>query len=271
VKEPVAQLQEALGGSYTIEREVGGGGISRVFLATETALGRRVVIRVLPPELAAGLSVDSFQRDIQLAASLQHPHIVSVLAAGSAGGFLYYTMPMVKGESLRARLTHQGELSVGQAMGILRDVADALACAHARGIIHRDINPDNVLLSDQHGLVANFGVAKALSAPGTPAYMAPEQATADSHVDYRADIYALGAVGYEILAGRPPFLGTSREAVLAGHVTQAPTPLDKVRSSVPSMLVFLIMRCLEKRPSDRWQSAEEVLHQLEAMAAEPQK
>jgi serine/threonine protein kinase len=270
VKELLPQLQGALGGAYTIEREVGGGGMSRVFLATEVALGRRVVIKVLPPELAAGLSVDTFQREIQPAASLQHPHIVPVLAAGSAGGLLYYTTPIVEGESLRARLTHQGELPVAQAIRILRDVADALACAHARRVIHRDIKPDNILLSRDHGLVTDFGVAKAVKALGTAAYMAPEQATADPHVDHRADIYALGAVGYEILAGRPPFLGTSRQAVLAAQVTQAPNPLDKVRSSVPSVLVSLIMRCLEKRASDRWQSAEEVLHQLEAMA-EPQK
>lgn len=253
--------------------------MSRVFVATETALGRRVVIKVLPPELAAGLSVDRFRREIQLAASLQHPHIVPVHAAGSADGLLYYTMPMVEGESLRARLTHQGELPVGQAIRILRDVADALACAHERGVIHRDIKPDNILLSRHHGLVTDFGVAKALSeatgpssitstglALGTPAYMAPEQATADPHVDHRADIYALGAVGYEILAGRPPFLGSSPQAVLAAHVTQRPDPLDKLRSSVPPALASLIMRCLEKRPSDRWQTAEEVLHLLEAMA-----
>ena len=273
------RLQAALGETYSIERELGGGGMSRVFLATEIALGRRVVIKVLPPELAAGLSVDRFRREIQLAASLQHPHIVPVLAAGAAGGLLYYTMPMVEGESLRARLTHQGELPVGQAIRILRDVADALACAHERGVIHRDIKPDNVLLSRHHGLVTDFGVAKALSdatgpssitstglALGTPAYMSPEQATADPHVDHRADIYALGAVGYEILAGRPPFLGSSPQAVLAAHVTQAPDPLNKVRSSVPPALASLIMRCLEKRASDRWQSADEILHQLEAMA-----
>jgi serine/threonine-protein kinase len=244
--------------------------MSRVFVATETALGRRVVIKVLPPELGAGVSVDRFQREIELAGSLQHPHIVPVLAAGSAGGRLYYTMSMVQGESLRARLTHQGELPIAQAIPILRDVADALACAHERGVIHGDINPNNILLSGDHALLTGFGVANALSnALGTPAYMAPEQATADQQVDHRADIYALGAVGYEILAGRPPFLGTSRQAVLAAHVTQAPDPLGKVRSSVPSVLASLIMRCLEKRASDRWQSATEALQQLEAMAQPP--
>jgi serine/threonine protein kinase len=270
VKELVTQLQEALAGSYTIERELGAGAMSRVFLATEIALGRQVVIKVLPPKLAAGLNVDWFRRDIQLATSLQHPHIVPVYAAGSAGGFLYYTMPKVEGESLRSRLTHQGELPVGQAIKILRDVADALAYAHGRGVIHRDIKPDNILLSPDHGLVTDFGVAKAVSAPGTPAYMAPEQAAADPQVDHRADIYALGAVGYEMLAGRPPFLGTSPQAVLAAHVTQRPDPLDKLRSSMPPALASLIMRCLEKRASDRWQSATEMLHQLKALA-EPQK
>ena len=265
MKELVTQLQGALAGSYTIERELGGGGKSQVFLATETAGGQRVIMKVLPPGVAAGTSVERFGHEIQLAASLQHPHIVPVLAAGSAGGLLYYTMPMVKGESLRARLIHQGELSVRQAMEILRDVADALAFAHGRGIIHCDINPDNILLSDERALVTNFGVARGLNgAGGTPAYLAPEQATADPQVDHRADIYALGAVGYEILAGRPPFLGKSPEAVLAAQVNQMPDPLQNVRSSVPQALASQIMRCLEKRASARWQTAEEILHQLRA-------
>jgi serine/threonine-protein kinase len=266
VKEPVAQLQAALSDSYTIERELGGGGMSRVFLGTEITLARRVIIKMLPLELAAGLSGDRFRQEIQVAASLQHPHIVPVLAAGSAGNFLYYTMAVVEGESLRSRLTHQGELPVGQATQVLRDVADALAWAHERGVIHCDIKPDNILLSRHHSLVTDFGVAQALSALGTPAYMAPEQATAGGHADHRTDIYALGAVGYEMLAGRPPFVGKSRQAVLAAQVTQAPDPLGKLRSSVPSVLASLLMRCLEKRASDRWQSAKEMLHQLDALA-----
>jgi eukaryotic-like serine/threonine-protein kinase len=273
------RLQAALGQAYTIERELGGGGMSRVFIATETSLGRRVVIKVLPPELAAGLSIDRFRREIQLAASLQHPHIVPLLAASAAEGVLYYTMPLIEGESLRTRIARVGELPIGESIRILRDVVDALACAHERGIVHRDIKPDNVLVSRHHGLVTDFGVAKALSeasgpssvtstgiALGTPAYMAPEQAVADPHVDHRADVYAVGALGYEMLTGRPPFTGSSPQAVLAAQVTQAPEPLNKIRSTVPPALTALIMRCLEKHPADRWQTTDELLHQLEAMA-----
>ena len=161
----LGQLEAALGGAYHFERELGGGGMSRVFLAHETALGRKVVIKVLPPELSAGLSIDRFRREIQLAASLQHPHIVPLLAAGQASDalpLLYYTMPLVEGESLRARLIRQHELPIGEAIRLLRDVVDALACAHEHGVVHRDIKPDNVLVSRQHAMVTDFGVAKAL-------------------------------------------------------------------------------------------------------------
>ena len=273
------RLQAALAASYRIERELGGGGMSRVFVATETALGRKVVVKVLPPELAAGLSVDRFRREIQLAASLQHPHIVPLLAAGPAGDMLYYTMPLIEGESLRTKIAREGELPIGESIRILRDVVDALACAHEHGIVHRDIKPDNVLVSRHHGLVADFGVAKALSeatgatsftstglALGTPAYMAPEQATADPHVDHRADIYAVGALAYEMLTGRPPFTGGSPQAVLAAQVTQTADPVTRYRPSVPPALSALVMRCLEKRPADRFQSADELLTLLDAMA-----
>ena len=263
-----------------LERELGGGGMSRVFVAQETDLGRRVVIKVLPPDLAAGLSIDRFRREIQLAASLQHPHIVPLLAAGQAGDLLYYTMPLVEGESLRAKLAREGELPIPESVRILRDVADALSYAHRHGLVHRDIKPDNVLLSDHHALVTDFGVAKALDeaarttsltatglALGTPAYMAPEQAAADPHTDQRADIYALGVLGYEILAGRPPFTGPSPQAIVAAHLTQAPMPLAQSRASVPPALAAIVMRCLEKRPADRWQSAAELLHAFEALGA----
>ena len=252
--------------------------MSRVFVAQETDLGRQVVIKVLPPELAAGLSVDRFRREIQLAASLQHPHIVPLLAAGHADDLLYYTMPLVEGESLRARLAREGELPVAESVRILRDVADALSYAHRHGLVHRDIKPDNVLLSDHHALVTDFGVAKAVDeaaqhssltatglALGTPAYMAPEQAAADPHTDQRADIYALGVLGYEILAGRPPFTGPSAQAIVAAQLTQAPTPLAQARGSVPPALAVIVMRCLEKRPADRWQSAAELLQAFEAL------
>ncbi|MGH7535126.1 MAG: protein kinase domain-containing protein, partial [Gemmatimonadales bacterium] len=277
--ELLARLQDALGDAYRLERELGGGGMSRVFLAEERALGRKVVVKVLPPELGAGLNIDRFRREIQLAANLQHPHIVPLLAAGQADGLLYYTMPLVEGESLRARLVREHELPVGEAIRLLRDVVDALTCAHEHGVVHRDIKPDNVLVSRHHGLVTDFGVAKALSestgrsaltsvgvALGTPAYMAPEQASADPNADHRVDIYAVGALAYEMLTGRPPFTGNSPQAILAAQVTQAPAPITESRATVPPALAGLVMRCLEKKPADRWQTAEELLHQFEAMA-----
>ena len=273
------RLQASLGDAYRIERELGGGGMSHVFLARETALGRSVVVKVLPPEMAASVNIERFRREIQLAASLQHPHIVPVLAAGQAGDLLYYTMPLVEGESLRAKLAREGEMPVSDAVRVLRDVVDALAYAHARGVVHRDIKPDNVLITGQHAVVTDFGVAKAMSASsgsssltslgvalGTPAYMAPEQAAADPNVDHRADLYAVGAMAYEMLCGRPPFSGMSPQQVLAAHVTLPPAPLSGQRTSVPPALNTLVMRCLEKKPADRIQTAAEMLTQLQAMA-----
>lgn len=276
-------LQNALGGSYRLLRELGGGGMSRVYLAEETALGRQVVIKVLPPELAAGINVERFRREIQLAAKLQHPHVVPLLAAGRAGELLFYTMPFIEGESLRAKLTREGELPVVDAVRLLRDVVDALAYAHEQGVLHRDIKPDNVLVSRNHGLVTDFGVAKALSeaaagqgaptgftsagvAMGTPTYMAPEQATADPTIDHRADIYSVGIMAYEMLAGHPPFAGRTPQQLLAAHVNRPPEPLGTVRSSIPPDLAAVVMRCLEKRPADRWQGADELLRALEAVA-----
>jgi eukaryotic-like serine/threonine-protein kinase len=273
------RLQTALGDAYHIERELGGGGMSHVFLARETSLGRNVVVKVLPPEMSASVNIERFRREIQLAASLQHPHIVPVHAAGQSGDLLYYTMPLVEGESLRAKLAREGEMPVSDAIRVLRDVVDALAYAHARGVVHRDIKPDNVLISGQHAVVTDFGVAKAMSASsgsssltslgvalGTPAYMAPEQAAADPNVDHRADLYAVGAMAYEMLCGRPPFSGMSPQQVLAAHVTLPPAPLNSRRASVPPALNALVMSCLEKKPADRIQTAAEMLTQLQAMA-----
>jgi serine/threonine-protein kinase len=269
-------LEAALAGAYAIERELGGGGMSRVFLATERALRRRVVIKVLAPELARGVSADRFRLEIQVAASLQHPHIVPLLAAGEAGGHLYYTMPFIAGESLRARLAREGELPIPAALHVIRDIARALAYAHRHGIVHRDIKPENVLLAEGEAQVADFGIAKALSASveagtltsagmalGTPAYMAPEQAMADPTADHRADLYALGVVGYELLAGEPPFTGRTPQQVIAAHATATAVPIEQRRSSVPPGLARVVMRLLEKRASDRLQSAEEVLAALE--------
>jgi eukaryotic-like serine/threonine-protein kinase len=205
----LTRLQEALGDAFQIERELGGGGMSRVFVARERALGRPVVIKVLPPEMAAAVNIERFRREIQLAASLQHPHIVPVHAASQVGDLFYYTMPLVEGESLRAKLEREGGLPIADAIRILIDVTEGLAYAHAHGVVHRDIKPDNILISGNHAVVTDFGVAKAVSAAtgessltsigvalGTPAYMAPEQAAADPHVDHRADLYAVGATAY---------------------------------------------------------------------------
>jgi tetratricopeptide (TPR) repeat protein len=252
--------------------------MSRVFLAEEVDLGRRVVIKVLPPEMAASVNVERFRREIQLAAKLQHPHIVPLLTAGATEDLLYYVMPFIEGESLRTRLGREGELPVAEAVRILKDVLDALAYAHAQGVVHRDIKPDNVMLAGKHALVTDFGVAKAVSASagsssltslgmalGTPAYMAPEQAAGDPNVDYRADLYAVGAMAYEMLAGRAPFDGLAPQAVLAAHVTQAPDALVSYRATVPPVLNELVMRSLEKRPADRWQRAEEMVAALDAV------
>ncbi len=274
----VDRLKETVGNAYRIEKELGGGGMSRVFLAEEIELGRRVVIKVLPPEMAADVNRERFHREIQLAARLQHPHVVSLLTAGAEGDLLYYVMPFIEGESLRAKLTREGELPVGEAVRLLKEIVDALAYAHRNGVVHRDIKPDNVLLSEGHAVVTDFGVAKAVTASsgrssltslgvalGTPAYMAPEQATADPHTDHRADIYAIGALAYEMVCGRPPFTGASPQAVMAAHVTETPEPVTKHRSAASENLNVLIMRCLEKKAADRWQSAAELLPQLEAM------
>jgi eukaryotic-like serine/threonine-protein kinase len=277
-----SRLQQTLSGSYTLQRELGGGGMSRVFVAADAALGRQIVIKVLAPELAEGLSADRFKREIQVAARLQHPNIVPLLAAGEADGLPYYTMPLVEGESLRARLAKSGELPVRDAVALLRDVARALSYAHAHGVVHRDVKPDNVLLGADYAVVTDFGVAKAISearaaqqsstltglgtALGTPAYMAPEQATGDPSMDHRADIYALGILAYELLAGEPPFTGRSMQAVLAAHATEQPVPIATRRPAIPQALAELVMRCLEKRPADRPQTTDEVVRALDAIA-----
>ncbi|MFZ5624200.1 MAG: protein kinase domain-containing protein [Gemmatimonadota bacterium] len=276
------QLHAVLGNTYDIERELGGGGMSRVFVARERELDRRVVIKVLPPELAQGVNFERFRRETQLAASLQHPHIVPLLTAGSENGLLYYIMPFVEGESLRARLDRERRLPVTMAIHILREVADALAAAHRRGVVHRDIKPGNVLLAEGHALVTDFGVAKSLGgedrsglttaglAIGTPAYMSPEQAAADPETDHRADIYALGVLGYELLAGHPPFHSLPPAQVLAAHLATPPEPLARYRPDVPPALADAIARCLAKKPGDRFQSAEELRRHLEVLSTPAQ-
>ncbi len=274
-----SRLAAALAGRYAIERELGQGGMATVYLARDLRHERQVALKVLRPELAASLGPERFLREIKLAAQLQHPHILPLHDSGEASGFLYYVMPYVEGESLRGQLARRGELPVHDAVKILIEVVDALAYAHEHGVVHRDVKPDNVLLSGRHALVTDFGVAKAVSeatgrqqlttegvALGTPTYMAPEQAIGDPGIDHRADIYAVGVVAYELIVGHPPFSGRPSQEILAAHVMQPPPPLSAQRPACPPALEAVIMRCLEKRPADRWQSAEELLAQLEPLA-----
>ncbi|HEU4699113.1 MAG TPA: serine/threonine-protein kinase, partial [Gemmatimonadales bacterium] len=282
------RLRAALAERYVIERELGAGGMATVYLAEDLKHRRKVAVKVLRPDLAASLGAERFLREIGVAARLQHPHILPLHDSGAgardAGGddFLYYVMPYVEGESLRTRLAHGGELPIPDVVRILGEVADALAYAHAHGVVHRDIKPDNVMLTGRHALVMDFGVAKAVSeagapeagggrpsltttgvALGTPAYMAPEQASADPASDQRVDIYAFGVMAYEMLTGEPPFTGPSAQQVLVAHVTQAPEPVTRRRPAVPPALGALVMQCLEKRPADRPQTADEITRRLE--------
>ncbi len=272
------RLTKALADRYAIQRELGRGGMATVYLARDLKHDRDVAVKVLRPDLAASLGAERFLREIKVAAQLHHPHVLPLYDSGEADGFLYYVMSYEEGQSLREKLAKEGALPVSEAVRLLRDVVDALAHAHKHGVVHRDIKPDNVLLSERHALVTDFGVAKAVSeatgrqqlttagvALGTPAYMSPEQAAADPQIDHRADIYAVGALAYELLTGRPPFVGTTAQEVLAAHVTQAPDVVTKHREAVPPALAQVVMRCLEKKPADRWQSAEELLPHLEAL------
>jgi serine/threonine-protein kinase len=272
-------LGAAVASHYRIERELGGGGMSRVFVAEEPALGRRVAIKVLPPELAEGITADRFRREIQLAAQLQHPHIVPLLTSERAGGLVFYVMPYVDGETLRARLTREGAMPPGAAVRVARDVAEALEYAHRHGVVHRDIKPENILLSSGHALVLDFGVAKALRestahgggttagvALGTPQYMSPEQAAGGGNVDGRADLYARGVVLYEMLCGHPPFEGTSPYDLMGAHIADPPPPLRRRSVETPAALESVVMRCLAKRPADRFQGAGDLLAALDLVS-----
>jgi len=285
------ELEASLGELYSIEQELGGGGMSRVFLAREKSLGRRVVVKVLPKELTGGVNVDRFRREIVLAAQLQHPHISGLLSTGEVSGVPYYTMPYEEGRSLRAHLRDHGPLPIGEVVGLLGDVAKALGFAHERGVIHRDIKPDNILVCGGAGVVTDFGIAKAVSeakdqpppqatgesltqigmSVGTPTYMAPEQAAADPDVDHRADIYSFGITAYEMLTGRPPFCDSSPRKLLAAHLTETPEPVVAKRPDTPPTLAALVMACLAKEPAERPQSAKELARMLEVVQAGEQR
>jgi eukaryotic-like serine/threonine-protein kinase len=272
------QLQRTLGNAYILEQELGGGGMSQVFVAEEVAFGRKVVVKVLPPGRTGDVNIERFKREIQVAARLQHAHIVPVLTAGETNGLPYYTMPFVEGESLRARLARQGPLSSSETVNILRDVARALAYAHERGVVHRDIKPDNVMVAGGSAVVTDFGIAKAISASrtdtpnetltqvgtslGTPAYMAPEQAAGDPATDHRADLYAFGCMAYEMLAGEPPFVEKSPQLLLAAHMSKTPDPVTGRRGDVPQQLASMIAQCLAKDPGERPSSAADVARVL---------
>ncbi len=255
--------------------------MSRVFLAEETRFHRRVVVKVLSPELAAGVNTARFEREIALAAGLQQAQIVPVITAGEVESLPWYSMPFVEGESLRVRLA-QGPISVPESIAILRDVARALAYAHERGVVHRDIKPDNVLLSGGTAVVTDFGIAKAVSLSmtdggqerltltgsglGTPAYMPPEQAAGDDKADHRADIYSFGCLAYETFTGKPPFAGMTPQQMIAAHFQKTPDPVRNARADVPPHIATLIARCLEKEPARRPQTARELLHALDPEA-----
>jgi serine/threonine-protein kinase len=278
MSDDTARLSEVFAGTYDIDREVGRGGMATVYLATDVKHDRPVALKILRPELTLALGGDRFPREIQIVAQLSHPHILPLHDSGERGGFLYYVMPYVEGESLRGRLRSEGKLSVEESIRILREVADALAYAHGRGIVHRDIKPENVMLSGRHAHVMDFGVAKAVSvasgeqlttvgvALGTPTYMSPEQAMGQPDVDARSDIYALGILGYEMLTGSPPFVRDTPQALLSAQVIEPPRPVTEIREHIPGALGDLVMRCLAKDPADRWADAEEVHRRLEQMA-----
>ena len=275
-------LSETLTGHYRIDRVLGSGGMATVYLAHDLRHDRLVALKVVKPEIVAGVGADRFITEIRTTAHLKHPHILPLFDSGSVGDALFYVMPYIDGESLRARVRREGQLPLTDTLTILRELADALAYAHTQGVVHRDIKPDNVLLSGRHVFLADFGIARALEAGaagdqtvtaastqivGTPAYLSPEQAAGRSHVDHRADIYSFGVMAYEMLAGVAPFSANTSAGVMAAHMAAVPEPLVDRRPDVPSALAALVMKCLAKRPEDRWQRMDDLLVALDAGSA----
>src|SRR6476620_1258060 len=270
----LARLTAAISDKYTIERELGQGGMATVYLAEDLRHQRKVAVKVVHPELAAVLGAERFLSEIHVTAALQHPHILPLFDSGQADGQLYYVMPFVDGESLRNRLHRERQLPVDEAVRLAREVASALDYAHRKGVIHRDIKPENILLHDGQALVADFGIALAVSTAGgsrmtetglslgTPHYMSPEQATGEREISGRSDVYALGCVVYEMLTGDPPFTGSTAQAIVAQVVTEAPRPLTPRRHTIPPHIEAAVLRALEKLPADRFASAPEFAQAL---------
>ncbi len=271
----IAELRAGLAGRYRIERELGAGGMAVVYLAEDLQHGRRVALKVLRDEPGGLGAAERFHREIRLAAGLVHPHILPLLDSGESGGRLWYTMPFVEGESLRARLDRERQLPLGEAVRLTREIAGALSHAHAKGVLHRDIKPDNILLAGGHALVADFGIARALGgdpgdrltatgvALGTPGYMSPEQSSGDHTLDARSDLYALASVCYEMLVGEPPFTGPTAQAVIARRLSQPPPSLRTTRATIPEALDLVVQRALAAVPADRHASTDEFARALE--------
>jgi predicted Ser/Thr protein kinase len=281
MQEPLDRLRTALADRYTIERELGRGGMAVVYLAHDRKLDRDVALKVLRPELAASLGAERFLREIEIAAKLTHPNILALYDCGEADGQLYYTMPFVQGESLRDRLSREKQLSIDEALQITKEVADALSHAHALGIVHRDIKPENILFAAGHAVVSDFGIARAVSAAGvgtltetglavgTPAYMSPEQASGAKDIDGRSDIYALGCVLYEMLSGDAPYIASTPQAVLAKKLSE-PTPrVSVVRELVPGPIEAALTKALAKTPADRFRTAHEFVVALSSADVRP--
>jgi serine/threonine protein kinase/tetratricopeptide (TPR) repeat protein len=269
------RLKTTLTDRYEIESEIGRGGMATVYLAEDLKHRRKVAIKVLHPELAATLGTERFLQEIEIVAGLQHPHILPLYDSGEADGLLYYVMPYVDGESLRDRLERERQLPVDEAVRVAQEIADALGCAHRKGVIHRDVKPGNILLREGHALIADFGIARAVSSAGTesltatgltvgsPAYMSPEQAAGED-ADERSDLYALGCVLYEMLAGEPPLVGPTAQSTAAKRITDRPTPLPALRESVSAELDVIVAQSLSRTPADRFGSAEEFASVLDA-------
>src|SRR6266850_1183615 len=277
VTDPIGRLVPALADRYAVERTLGRGGMAIVYLARDLKHDRQIALKILKPEIAAEIGTGRFLKEIQTTAKLNHPHILPLLDSGEAGGFLFYVMPFIQGETLADLLHRERQLSIGDSIRIAREVAEALGHAHSYGIVHRDIKPQNILLSGGHAVVADFGIARALTeakserltetgmAVGTPAYMSPEQALGDPNVDARSDVYSLACVLYEMLVGQIPFTGPSAQAILARHSLDSVPPPHIMRDTIPEELEAIIMRALSKSPADRFRTGSEFAEALTTM------